>query len=39
MPNEKIIQIKQLGEIYGYEENIEILTKILKFEKKTRFVN
>ena len=39
MENEKIIQMKELGEIYGYEENIEILIKILKFDKKTRFVN
>lgn len=39
MQNEKIIQIKQLGEIYRYEENIEILIKILKHDKKTRFVN
>lgn len=39
MQNEKIIQMKELGEIYGYEENIEILIKILKFDKKTRFVN
>ena len=39
MQNEKIIQMKELGEIYGYEENIEIIIKILKFDKKTRFVN
>jgi len=39
MQNEKIIEMKELGEIYGYEENIEILIKILKLDKKTRFVN
>ena len=35
----KVIQEKQLGEIYGYEENIEILTKMLTFDKKPRYMN